>query len=69
VETVNGKINLTLGSDLSAEVEGDNVNGRVSCDLPGFSVKKHSLGGSWNGGGPAIRLETVNGSIRVGSAL
>ncbi len=68
VETVNGKINLTLGAGLSAEVEGDNVNGRVSCDIDGFTVKKHSLGGTWNGGGPAIRLETVNGSIRVGTS-
>jgi len=68
VETVNGKIHLMLGGGLSAEVEGENVNGSVSCDLAGFTVKKHSLGGAWNGGGPSVRLETVNGSIRVSAA-
>jgi len=65
IGTVNGSVRITLGSELSAVIEGENVNGSVHCEIPGFTVKKHRLGGTWNGGGPSVLIDTVNGSITV----
>lgn len=70
LETTNGTIDLKLPSDAKATLSARCVNGgiRVS-DLPfekSGEGSRRKLDGTINGGGPAVRLETVNGSIRVG---
>jgi hypothetical protein len=72
LETTNGTIDLRLPSDAKATLSARCVNGgiRVS-DIPfekSGEGSRRKLDGAINGGGAALRLETVNGSIRVGGA-
>jgi len=66
--SVNGSITLVLPADLSAEVEASSVNGSIDSDFPvtvqGRFSARH-LRGTVGGGGRELRLETVNGSIRL----
>jgi DUF4097 and DUF4098 domain-containing protein YvlB len=71
LETVNGSIDLYLGSSVSADIRAETVNGTLANDL-GISVTKGkyvgaSFSGSVGGGGSQVELETVNGSIIVHS--
>lgn len=68
LSSVNGGITVTLPADLSATVEASTVNGDIDSDFPltvrgRFSARRFS--GSIGGGGRQLRLETVNGSIRL----
>jgi len=69
-ETTNGGITLSVPSTIAASVDAGTTNGSVSSDVPitTNSYGKHSLRGTMNGGGPSIRLNTTNGSIRIQSA-
>jgi len=65
--TVNGSITVALPSDTSAEVEAQTVNGEIVTDFP-ISVQKlsrHSLSGTIGGGGRQLRMQTVNGAVRL----
>jgi DUF4097 and DUF4098 domain-containing protein YvlB len=69
LETVNGGIELRLAATVSAEVRAETVNGHLSNDF-GVPVNKHKfvgadMTGSIGSGGGDVRLETVNGKIRV----
>jgi len=69
LKSVNGKLQLNLPSDTSAEVSAKTVNGTIHGDA-GLTVTKHqpvgsSLHGTLGKGEAHIKLETVNGSIRV----
>jgi len=71
LETVNGSIDLYLGSSVGADIRAESVNGTLSNDL-GIAVAKgkyvgSSFKGSVGGGGSQVDLETVNGSIQVHS--
>ena len=70
LETTNGSIDLKLPADAKATLSARCVNGGVSVnDLPfekSGEGSRRKLEGTINGGGPAVRLETVNGRIRVG---
>jgi hypothetical protein len=67
-KTVNGSVRVELPAQASAEVRAKTVNGDVSNDfgLPvqGRFVGRH-LDGTLGSGGRQLRLETVNGSIRL----
>jgi DUF4097 and DUF4098 domain-containing protein YvlB len=70
LETTNGTIDLKLPGDAKGTVSARCVNGGISIsDLPFEKVgegSRRKLDGTINGGGSAVKLETVNGSIRVG---
>jgi hypothetical protein len=66
--TVNGSIELDVPDDVDADVEARWVNGRLETDLPlrlQGSIGRRSASGTFGQGGPELRLETVNGSIRI----
>jgi hypothetical protein len=67
-KTVNGSITLTLPADTNTEFRATTVNGDISTD---FSVNvtgrvnPRRLVGTIGGGGRALFLETVNGSVTL----
>jgi hypothetical protein len=67
-KTVNGNIELKLPSALSAEVDAKTLNGNILTDFP-MTVRgtysRRRLTGTVGGGGRELRLETVNGTIRL----
>jgi hypothetical protein len=67
-KTVNGSIDLTMPASLSAEVEVKTLNGEISSDFPltvrGTFGRRH-MSGTIGGGGRALQLETVNGSVNI----
>jgi DUF4097 and DUF4098 domain-containing protein YvlB len=73
LETTNGSIDLKLPGDARGTLSARCVNGGIKVtDLPfekSGEGSRRKLGGTINGGGAALRLETVNGSIRVGGIL
>jgi DUF4097 and DUF4098 domain-containing protein YvlB len=72
LETTNGSIDLRLPADAKATLAARCVNGGISVnDIPfekSGEGSRRKLDGTINGGGPALRLETINGRIRVGGA-
>jgi DUF4097 and DUF4098 domain-containing protein YvlB len=72
-KSVNGAIGISLPADAAATLAASCVNCSVRADgLPvdrtdtsaGGQRPRHSLEGTVNGGGPAVQVSTVNGSIR-----
>jgi len=72
LETTNGGIDLKLPADAKATLSARCVNGGIRvADIPfekSGEGSRRKLDGAINGGGAAVRLETVNGSIRIGGA-
>ncbi len=72
LETTNGSVDLRLPGDAKATLSARSVNGGISvADLPferTGEAGRRKLDGAINGGGAPLRLETVNGRIRVGRA-
>ncbi len=70
-KTVNGSVTLTLPRDLSASLLAETVNGTIETDFP-ITVQgrltPRRLEGRIGQGGRDLRLETVNGSIRIRAA-
>ena len=67
-KTVNGSIDLTFPAGLSADFEAKTLNGEISSDFPltvQGSFSRRRLSGTIGGGGRALRLETVNGSVQI----
>jgi DUF4097 and DUF4098 domain-containing protein YvlB len=69
LETVNGKLDLTLPAHASAQVMVKTVNGSIHNDFD-LPVKKHfpvgsSLDGQLGNGGPTVKLNTVNGAVNI----
>ena len=73
LETTNGSIDVKLPGNAKGTLSARCVNGGIKVtDLPfekSGEASRRKLDGTINGGGPALRLETVNGSIRVGGVL
>jgi DUF4097 and DUF4098 domain-containing protein YvlB len=67
-ETTNGTITVSVPRDSRAQISARVTNGAITTsDLP-LTVTEQSrrrLDGTIGGGGPAIRLETTNGSIAI----
>jgi hypothetical protein len=67
-KTVNGSITVTLPSSTAADVRAETVNGEIETDFPLTVTGRFSrrrLSGTIGGGGRALELETVNGSIHL----
>lgn len=66
LSTSGGSITANLPQDIKIDLEASTSGGRVKTefDVDG-SVKKQSIRGSINGGGPSLELHTSGGSIRV----
>jgi hypothetical protein len=67
IKTVNGSIDITLPPSASTTVDAETVNGRIESDfsVDGGKATKRRLTGTIGGGGRALSLETVNGSIHI----
>lgn len=67
-ETVNGGITVSLPAGLSADLDAETVNGSITSDFPisvqGRMNPRH-LFGRIGQGGRTLKLETVNGSVRI----
>jgi DUF4097 and DUF4098 domain-containing protein YvlB len=69
LKSVNGGVTVALPAEANADVSANTLNGGISSDFS-LSVKKHSpigqdLDGKIGGGGPAVKMSTVNGGIHV----
>jgi hypothetical protein len=72
-KTVNGSITVTLPASMAADVKAETVNGSIETDfqmtlsggvkLTGGRMRR--LSGTIGGGGRALEMETVNGSIHL----
>jgi hypothetical protein len=66
--TVNGSITLDLPAQVDADLHAATVNGGIETDFPitiQGSINRHKLEGTLGKGGMPLKLETVNGSIRL----
>ena len=64
----NGRIELELPSDFSAELEANSGNGRVTTDFPitiSGRLTPSRLRGTIGNGGRRLRLSTGNGSVEI----
>ncbi|MEI6667120.1 MAG: DUF4097 family beta strand repeat-containing protein [Acidobacteriota bacterium] len=72
LDTTNGGIDLRLPADAKATLSARCVNGGISVtDLPfekDAESNRRKVDGKINGGGVAIKIETVNGGVRVRQA-
>lgn len=68
-DTTNGRVVLTVPSNLAAEVDASTTNGGINSDLPVLTrgTNRHSLRGTINGGGAKLKIRTTNGSIEIHS--
>lgn len=68
LKTVNGTLRVELPSSVDADVSATTVNGAIESGFP-LNVSRRVVGGQASGqlgrGGPALDLDTVNGSIRI----
>jgi hypothetical protein len=69
LETVNGRVTLTLPSDINATLAADSVNGNISNEF-GLTVRKgrfvgRDMRGRIGSGDARVKLSSVNGSLAV----
>lgn len=69
LETVNGRVNLTIPSDASATIRAESLNGNISNDF-GLPVQKgkyvgRDLYGRIGSGDVKVKMESVNGDLKV----
>jgi DUF4097 and DUF4098 domain-containing protein YvlB len=69
LHSVNGSVELTIPSDSKAEIEASTVSGGIENDF-GLRVNHHrfvghDLRGELGNGGPRIKLENVNGRVKI----
>jgi hypothetical protein len=67
IKTVNGSIRVTLPRAAGTTVDAETVNGSIESAFPvtDGTVTRRRLTGTIGGGGRAMSLETVNGSIHI----
>lgn len=68
VKTVNGTVTLEMPESVDADLDCSTVNGDIDTDLPirvEGRISRHHLRGTIGKGGPALRAETVNGTIKL----
>ena len=67
-KTVNGGVTLSVPKDLNADLEAETVNGAIETDFPitvTGRINRRHLDGRIGQGGRSLKIETVNGSIRL----
>jgi Putative adhesin len=67
-KTVNGSIDLSLPSDLSADIQIKTLNGEINSDFPltvSGTFSRRRMSGTVGAGGRRLSLETVNGGVRI----
>ena len=67
LETTNGGVQLRVPENFSAHLEAGTTNGGISVDFP-ITVQgriTRRISSDIGGGGPTVRLMTVNGGVRV----
>jgi hypothetical protein len=67
-QTVNGGVTLSVPKDLNADLEAETVNGSIETDFPitvTGRINRRHLDGRIGQGGRSLKIETVNGSIRL----
>lgn len=72
-ESVNGTVDVTLPRNLDADLEAATVNGSINSDFEitlsgGMAMRRQRLHGRIGHGGRVLRVQTVNGSIRLRAA-
>ena len=72
LNSVNGNVTLIIPSNSNAMIRASTVHGAITNDF-GIQVKHgeyvgHNLDGQIGSGGPKIKLENVNGAIRISHA-
>jgi hypothetical protein len=68
LDTVNGSATVYLPANSSGHLVADSVNGGISCDFPiklEKSGRSHLRGKIGSGEGPSIRLDSVNGGLKI----
>lgn len=68
LESVNGRIDLTLPKDASGRIEARTTNGRTSIEQPiklGDSSRRRLSGEIGSGHGPTIKAATTNGGVTI----
>lgn len=68
LQTGDGSVRLRLPSDLAADLELHTGDGHIHLDLPvtvSGLQSQHDIRGTLNGGGPALRVRTGDGSITL----
>lgn len=68
-QTTNGGVQLELPKGYSAHLEASTVNGGLEIE-PTFTAQgviKNSVSADIGGGGPTLKLDTVNGGVQVSS--
>jgi hypothetical protein len=63
-----GGITLRVPEDLSADLDAHTGDGRITVDLPvtvAGSISTSSVRGKLGAGGPLLRVQTGDGSIRL----
>ncbi len=68
ITTVDGEINLTLPADAALDVSVTAVDGDLTSDFPLTVAGKwgpRSMRGQINGGGPSLRMNSVDGSLKI----
>jgi len=66
IQSVDGAVRVALPSDLKANLDASTSNGHINVDLPieaRGTVSKTEFHGLLNGGGPAVMVQTADGSI------
>lgn len=66
--TVNGRIVVSVGNAVNADVAISTVNGRIETDFPitiQGKMSRRKLEGRIGTGGPKLSMSTVNGGIRI----
>lgn len=66
LSTSGGSITAYLPSDIAIDIDASTSGGQVRSDFDvDGSVKKRSIRGAINGGGPELKLRTSGGSVRI----
>lgn len=66
LSTSGGGIKLAVPGDFKADLDARTSGGNVDCELPiQGTIKRNSINGKVNGGGPKVTLHTSGGSIKV----
>jgi len=72
LKSVNGGVSIAVPPEANADVSANTLNGGISSDFS-LQAKRHfpvgqNLDGKLGGGGPAIKMSTVNGGIHLDRA-